>query len=85
VTADEAKQLYLTAQAVQRGVPTLDVSARQLVMLTAQAAGLHGRSTTTPAMVRQRALALIRELDEVKHQVHGLIEACLDWETPPQP
>jgi hypothetical protein len=85
VTADEAKQLYLTAQAVQRGVPTLDISARQLVMLTAQAAGLHGRSTTTPAMVRKRALALIRELDEVKHQVHGLIEACLDWETPPQP
>jgi hypothetical protein len=57
VTPVEAKQLYLAAQAAQRRVPALDTSARQLVMLTAQAAGLHGRSTTTPAMVRKRALA----------------------------
>jgi hypothetical protein len=84
VTPVEAKQLYLAAHTAQRRVPALDASARQLVMLTAQASGLHGRSTTTPAMVRERALELIRELDEIKHQVHVLIEACLDYETPPQ-
>jgi UDP-N-acetylenolpyruvoylglucosamine reductase len=84
VNPDEAKQLYLAAQAAQRRVPALDTSARQLVMLTAQAAGLHGRSTTTAAIVRKRALALIHELDGVKHQIHVLIEACLEYETPPE-
>jgi hypothetical protein len=84
VNPDEAKQLYLAAQAAQRHVPTLDTSARQLVMLTAQAAGLRGRSTTTPATVRKRALELIRELDAVKRRVHVLIEACLECETPPE-
>jgi hypothetical protein len=84
MTPVEAKQLYLAAQEAQRRVPTLDTSARQLVMLTAQAAGLHGRSTTTPATVRRKALALIHELDAVKQRVHVLIEACLEYETPPQ-
>lgn len=84
MTPVEAKQLYLAAQAAQRRVPILDTSARQLVMLTAQAAGLHGRSTTSAATVRKRALELIRELDAVKQRVHVLIEACLEYETPPQ-
>ena len=84
MTPVEAKQLYLAAQEAQRRVPILDTSARQLVMLTAQAAGLHGRSTTSAATVRKRALELIRELDAVKQRVHVLIEACLEYETPPQ-
>jgi hypothetical protein len=53
-------------------------------MLTAQAAGLHGRSTTTPAMVRRKSLSLISELDRVKRRLHVVIETCLKRETPPE-
>jgi hypothetical protein len=82
MTLNEAEQLYVKAQRAQFVTPEIDRLGKQLVMLTAQAAGLRGRSTTTPTTVRTKALEVLCEVEKAKFRLHALIEACMDLERP---